>query len=312
MRNFTLILFFLAPFSLFGVTKTSIANGMWSNPSIWSPTGVPTPGDDIVVNTAVTYNQNISFGMSLFHVTAGGSLVDMGTDTISFGGDFFKIEGYVSASMIDVGPVDSVVNYGTIDVADLIHGDELFVNHASGSICVSQLLTTNWTFVNNGSVSAGTWVNGRTVSGTGGKFCVSGNFVNTSQISGTIDICDASPGGFGDINQGTIAGTVTYCQVGPCSQCMLSGVVDHYDPSTVTIAPHPVQTISVFEFGITQIGEGDVNTFIVTDVAGRVVRTISFTGARLQFDRSGMESGIYFYQLVREEQIVVSGKMMLE
>lgn len=311
MKTFTLLcLSSLLPFTTFAVTRTSVANGMWSNPSTWSPAGVPGPADDIVINTSVQYNQNISFGQALFHITAAGSLIDLGTDTIAFGGDFFLVEGYVSASLISVGAVDSVVNYGFMDVSEFAQSGTMF-NRAGAGICASMQVLTSDDFTNDGSVSTGMWVNGATVNGNGGQFCISGNFINTAQISGTIDICDASPGGFGDVNTGTIAGSVTYCQAGPCQLCILSSIDEIHPAAEISIVPHPVNETSVVSFTATGNNESD-HTFVITDVTGRTVRSITFSGNQFALDRAGMEPGMYFYQLLSENEVLASGKLQVE
>lgn len=310
MRNFTLLILFLAPFSLSAVTKTSIAAGSWSNPAIWSPAGVPTAGDDIIVNTGVTFfGMNINSGSALFHVTSNGSLNGLNTDTLTFGGDYFLNESYIGCGMFAVGATDSVVNSGFMEFQEVAQSGT-YLNY--GNMCVAVLLATSDDFTNNGDVACDSWVNSGVVTGTGGQFCIVNNFINSDQISGTIDICDASPGGFGDQNLGTISPSVTNCAAGPCGSCIQPGFGENSAQINVTVAPHPVQSTSLFTFDLPQINDGSMNTFVVTDVAGRVVKSISFTGSRLEFDRSGMESGVYFYQLVKDHSIVLTGKMIVQ
>ena len=155
------------------------------------------------------------------------------------------------------------------------------------------------------------WINSGVVTGTGGQFCVSGNFINSDAISGNIDICDASPGGMGDVNVGTIATMVTYCQAGPCLSCIMPGIQEHQMLSELTIKPHPVNTISLLEFSGTINQESSMKLFIVYDVSGRIVRTNSFYGNQLYFDRIGIESGIYLYQVVVENVMIGAGKLRI-
>lgn len=309
MRNFTLLLLFLVPFSLSAVTKTSIANGSWSNPTIWSPAGVPGPGDDITVNTAVTFNQNISFGMQLFHITLSGSLIDMGSDSIMFGGDVFLIEGYLSTSVLSVGAVDSVVNRSQIEVNELIQSGVMY-NY--NWICTAVQVMTSDNFINNGSVKTDMWVNSGVVTGNGGQFCIAGNFINTDQISGNIDICDASPGGFGDVNTGTISGSVTNCAAGPCPTCLLPGYPEYYQPSGVAIVPNPVVNVSTLVFEHPQMDLGTQNNLVITDVAGREIKRAVFTGRQATFDRTGLQSGMYFFSVISNGETIVASKILVE
>lgn len=292
------------------LTRTSVVNGAWNNPATWSPAGVPALSDDsIVINTSVTYSQNIQFGNTMFWVTANGTLIDLGTDTISFGGDYLVNDHYLSAALIDFSANNSVVNNGQMEVSEFIQGG-LFINQTGAAVCASVQLVTSGNFTNDGDVSCGMWVNGAVVTGNGGQFCVSGNFVNSDQIGGSIDICDATPGGMGDINVGTIAGSVTSCQSGPCQSCILASVDEIINETQVKISPNPVTANALVE--CTACGLNGSHRFIVTDVSGRVVKSVTYTGSQFVFDRTGMNSGMYFYLLLTEDGASASGKFIVE
>jgi len=311
MRSFTFLLLFTVSFSLSAVTRTSIVNGMWSNSSTWSPAGVPAFTDDVIVNTAVSYNQDIALNGALFHITASGSLQDMALDTISFGGNLFLNEGYMSAAGFAIGAADSAVNYGTITV-DEFSQSGLMINHSSGIICAGTQMFTSDSFVNDGSISAGLWGNSGITTGTNGKFCVAGYFINSDQISGTIDICDATPNQPGDANVGTIAGTVTFCQVGPCAQCTLTSIPEVDYNAVVTVYPHPVTSVSVIEIMLPLSAPQSEMKMQVMDISGRIIRTISFSGTQVMFDRAGLESGVYFYQFSSGGEIAGTGKLLIQ
>ncbi len=315
MKKFVLLFALSISFSFVGnaLTRTSIAQGNWSDPFIWSPTGVPMLSDDtIIVATGVNFfGQNITFGNSLFWITNSGSLSGSNTDSLTFGGDYFLIEGYFGVGFLSVGANDSMVNHDQIEVLEFLQSS-LLVNQNAGRICVSVQLATSDDVVNNGSISSGMWINSAIVTGSGGQFCISGNFINSDAISGNIDICDASPGGFGDVNVGTIAGSVTYCQAGPCLSCVMPGIQESQLLSELTIQPHPVNSISLLELTGNSNYESSAKLFVVFDVSGRVVKTISFSGKQLYFDRTGIESGIYLYQVVAENVMVATGKLAVE
>jgi hypothetical protein len=111
--------------------KTSVADGVWMDPGIWVPTGIPSLlTDTIIINTAVSYSHNISFGRNLFRVTEFGSLASMSTDTFSFAGVNFLIQGYFSPSLLILDPFDSVVNYGAI-AADNVDQRGVLINHSN-------------------------------------------------------------------------------------------------------------------------------------------------------------------------------------
>jgi hypothetical protein len=64
-------------------TRWSIANGDWFTPTTWSPTGVPTSNDRVLVSHRVTVNRpsgTTTLSMVRLRVTASGSLTAGGAD----------------------------------------------------------------------------------------------------------------------------------------------------------------------------------------------------------------------------------------
>lgn len=150
---------------------------------------------------------------------------------------------------------DSFDNYGTIEVAMFVAGGPSYNNHTGsalsvsldatlGSITTNELgaimdfgtLVTSENMTNNGDVICDNWTHGQgIVGGTTGRFCINNCFSNVSSIVGTVDICDATST-FCDFNFGTIAGTVTYCSMGACSNL---AVADN-SVESLSIYPNPV------------------------------------------------------------------------
>ena len=134
--RFSFILFLLAATAIHAQTRTSIANGNWNNPAIWSPAGVPQPTDAvIIINNQVTYNQNIEHGNTEFRINAGASLVSTGQDTLTLGCDLAVINGYLQANVIVSSTNDSTVNSGIISAGELLQSGT-FINNASGQVCL--------------------------------------------------------------------------------------------------------------------------------------------------------------------------------
>jgi hypothetical protein len=311
MKKLVLAVLLILPFTAGALTRTSVQNGNWNNPNTWTPVGVPQLTDDtIIVATDVYFSgQNVTFGNSLFRIAISGQLHGGPTDTITFGGDVFEVNGYTYCGVIIVGANDSVVNNAQIEADELMQSGTMINNTW---ICVSTQLTTSDVFTNNGSVSCGNWVNSGLVSGSQGQFCIAQNFINTDQITGNIDICDATPGGFGDVNMGTISGSVTNCAVGPCAVCVVPGFSESMINLGVTIVPHPVQGVALIVFESEQMRPNSVSQFIVTDVQGRVVKEIFFTGNQFSFDRTGMDPGLYFYSVSIPDGSATAGKLMVD
>ena len=219
----------------------------------------------LIVNAGASIVSDAIFG---FH----GNLKSYGTidaQTFAIGdGDSTLMYGLFLGEKIALGN-PSNINYGSIETDSLIAGEPfenfgsttniMFVsatdlwNHAGGTITsetgtISTLalndvggimdlgeLVTNESVTNNGFTSCTNWTHGSGTANGSGKYCIMMCFINNATISGTLDICDQSPGGFCDINMGTIAGTVTYCTVGVCNAGLevLETVVSIYpNPAT--------------------------------------------------------------------------------
>lgn len=312
MKKIVLAVLLSLPFVSNALTRVSVQNGNWNNPNTWSPVGVPLVSDDSIIVATDVYvvGQNIVFGNYLFRVAISGQLHGSSTDTLTFGGDVMEINGYTGGfGVMIVGAVDSVVNNSQIEVDELLQSGTMINN---GWMCIATQLTTSDDFVNNGSVNCGNWINSGNVSGSQGQFCVALNFINSDQISGNIDICDASPGGFGDINVGTISGSVTTCAVGPCMNCVVPGFAEEVVNVGITIAPHPVTGVSQITFESVMLQPNTLSVFVVSDVQGRKVKEISFAGKTFVFDGESLESGMYFYSVQLTNGSVATGKIIVE
>jgi hypothetical protein len=292
--------------------RTSIANGNWNNPATWSPAGVPQLGDDtIIVNTDVTFGQLIAHGNSLFQVNTGASLIGTGNDSIVFGGDKMINNGYISTTFMGVGANDSAVNRGVLVVTTEFSMSSLFVNVTSGQICIGQSCITSDQFINNGSLSCNDFFNSAAFSGSG-RVCVANIYVNSVSISGTLDICDATPNTQFDINAGTIAGTVTNCQAGPCTPCLQpNAVADLENAYEIALYPNPFSNQTQITID-PKLASLDGLVFVVVDMQGRTVRHVPVTSATIDLERGDLAAGLFLYRLTANGQVYASGKMIVE
>lgn len=110
----SLLLVFTALPSLAINTKTATASGNWSTPSIWTPAGVPTDTDNIVINSGVTVTvdgdyicrdldmgHNSTAATTLKIITAGNSLTVTGDLDLN-------VYNRSTTYLIDAGPGDMV------------------------------------------------------------------------------------------------------------------------------------------------------------------------------------------------------------
>lgn len=295
--------------------RISIANGNWNNPTIWNPVGVPSPADDsIVINTAVTYNQNIVDGQSMFRINAGASLTDTGNDTATFGGDCFVVNGYFSCGVLAVGMSDSANINGVVYVASDLGQGGTFIVNSTGQVCVGQQLATSDDFINNGSVNTNNFLNGAAVTGNGGKFCIANYFINSDNISGTIDICDATPNTPFDVNAGTISGSVTYCMAGPCGSCPAPNGISDLSQHGIAMEVFPNPFTNSFRVNINPalLNSSVALEFIMYDLNGREVLKSTISTTTILVDRGNLPAGIYFYRLLLNGNEAGSGKIIAE
>lgn len=58
----------------FAATKTSISSGNWSNPSLWSPSGIPASNDDVFISSGNTVTLDADINVVNLQVNSGGTL----------------------------------------------------------------------------------------------------------------------------------------------------------------------------------------------------------------------------------------------
>lgn len=165
-----------------------------------------------------------------------------------------------------------------------------FTNQIGAIIVVTTSLVTSDDLLNNGDITTSGWINSGYVTGTTGRFCVANNFINAQNIAGTVDICDATPNTMYDINSGTIALSVTYCQNGPCAQ-VITGIKQNEQPTRkLNIFPNP----SNGKFFMS--AEQGMQIKVFNDLAEEVFKgnaSNDFT----EIDLSKQSKGIYFLEI---------------
>ncbi len=292
--------------------RTSITNGNWNNPATWSPAGIPQIGDDtLIINTDVTFNQFIGFEPNVLQINSGASLIGTNGDTLSFGGNWFHNEGYISTTMAVFGATDSATNMGVLVIATEFAQSGLFKNYTSGQICVAQSVLTSDQFINNGSLSCNDFFNSANFNGSG-RVCIADMYINDATISGNMDVCDATPNTMFDINSGTIAGTVTNCQAGPCAPCVQpNAVAEIKNEYEIALYPNPFSNQTQITIDAELIGV-DGLVFVVVDMQGRTVRQIPVTSTTLDLERGDLAAGLFLYRLMANGQVYATGKMIVE
>ncbi len=165
-------------------TYTSVTNGNWTSPTTWTPTGVPTPGNNVVINHDVILNTDfgnitgtitINNGASLtediagrnFMINGGRLFIDgtMDISNFSLQAGLLEITGTFNASLIYSS--DSTENYGTINV-DSLQNDGFINNYANGVVNALAILN-NIEIYNAGIINVTNYLN-------------NGDFINDNEL----------------------------------------------------------------------------------------------------------------------------------
>jgi Secretion system C-terminal sorting domain len=211
---------------------------------------------------------------------------------------------------------DTFDNYGLIDIDYFVTGGPTFINHSSAAIVVTGQstfsttatnevnatmvlgdLVTEGTLTNNGDISVTNWTHGSGIAnGTGGRYCISDCFINVDEISGTVDVCDATPGGFCDNDFGTIAGTVTFCAVGSCTNNV--GIDEALDKPE--IYPNPTSDF----VQVNNLIAG--STYQLIDAKGNLIYSGIILSETTVLNLANVETGVYFLKVQTADQSTVS------
>jgi len=96
----------------------------------------------------------------------------------------------------------------------------------------------------------------------------------------------------------------------PPFQGLTTGVLDHMNEASVSVAPNPFSDVTVFEI---KSSGSDVYSFELTDVLGKKVRSMNgITAKQFEISRNGLENGIYFYKIYSSESIIGVGKVIIK
>lgn len=202
-------------------------------------------------------------------------------------------------------------NYGFMDIGSLTMSDEPVTNHTGAAIVANIItmdtqldnqinatietdsLTSTQDFINNGSISMNTWVHTLgDASGVTGNFCIAECFVNFASISGTVDVCDATPGNIMcDWDFGTIAGTVTMCSSSPCG----SNVGIEEIKSDLLLSPNPANSFIMIQTNET------ISTYNIHDMEGRIVFSGTANSNNFNIDISELNGGVYIIVIKTEK-----------
>lgn len=172
MKKLLLLALITPLFSFSQTTRTTTTTGDFLNPLIWSPIGIPTSGDSLIIDHAVVMNSDIYYTAGRITINASGSLIEDATDRAFWAdGDGSVVNsGTFTAHLLLVSPsaamtnmgnfagVDSVWNQGTImntglmDSYDVLN-DETGTFHQHGGLLVNHDMNNQGYFHTMGAAS---------------------------------------------------------------------------------------------------------------------------------------------------------------
>lgn len=249
-------------------TVVSVQDGDWNDPATWDCNCVPVM-ESVDVQHTVQLTSNMKMVMPTLHVADGAALIT---------------DGPLLVIMLE-----EVVNDGLMLLAGYVDVD--------GELYNNRIVQIDGQFFSHGILAMGGWGTlltavdmemGGTISGQG-RICVTGTTVNYGIIQDEVDICDLSPTAsappYIDINTGTVAPTVTFCEAGSCT----SGIAEH-GLDGVTLGPNPASD----QLTLSGLADSQPTMLELRDATGRLVLMDPFlSGGQRSIDVSRLPAGPY-------------------
>ncbi len=299
-------------------TRTSVADGLGTNPLVWDCICLPLPNDSIIINHDIILNVDFGFTDGAVVINPGGSLIG---DNVNRNFAFSGNANFINNGVFDVARVgffggkaynggtfgadsfytaittapgwvsngDMTIDYsywntGTFVLgpsAELIVGDNFY----NGDSLISGV---NAVLVNNGGIRVnGDFANSDTMRGAG-QVCIYGNSANLGVITGTLDMCDNTGGNAVDYNLGTISGTVTVCT----STCNIG--INEVQTIPLDVYPNPTSDILQFKSEI----EMNITVF---DMLGKLVYQSTNENTLHSISTAEWTNGVYNYYVYKNE-----------
>lgn len=187
----------------------------------------------------------------------------------------------------DVFAIDDMLTNepgGLIQAGEFLGGNDWL--NMIGGVVEAENFVTSESFTNDGDIYCYSWVHGEGTASGDGAICIEDCFVNSANIEGGLDICDQTDS-LCDLDVGSIAGTVTFCENTPCGWTV--GIPEVM--VDISIYPNPTTGKITFD-GI----DGATPVKVLNLVGGVVLETI-VDPTHATIDLSGMKPGIYLVQI---------------
>lgn len=300
--------------------RTSIADGLGTNPFVWDCICLPLPNDSIIINHDIVLNIDFGFTDGAVVINPTGSLVgDSPNRNFAFSG----AANFVNNGVFNVARVaffgGSAINGGTFTadsfftaittIPGWVSNGAMNINYsywntgrfnigAAGQLIVgdnfyngdSLITGVNAVLVNDGAIRINQdFANSDTIRGLG-QICIYGSSLNLGVMTGSMDVCDVSGGVAVDLNLGTIGGSVTTCT----ASCNIG--MNEYQIISVQVFPNPSSDLI-------QIKSEEKTDIVVFDLLGKMVYQSSASNELHTISLLEWPVGVYTYRVVTSEGI---------
>lgn len=240
---------------------------------------------------------------NLAHININGSGSIDATQFYNGTGGKISNDGEINSS--NLLNLDTLTNNGVINSSDF-HNCKSLLNNSSGVIALnhdflnSDSIAGPAIFTNNGRQEVmNDWQNKNQVDGTG-KFCIVNNTSNSGTMTGSFDFCDLSGGNI-DLNTGSVDLTITFCNF-PCTP----GTHDEPYKPIITISPNPANGVFTIR------SETKITRVEIINLLGETVYIQEPYSDFIKVDLQNKKPGIYFYRILKENNILQTGKIIVE
>lgn len=222
-------------------------------------------GLDSLMTEGTSVNNGTIYTGNFLNTGSFSNTGHIAADSMGNTGTFNSTGGYLSATAFGNSGTFTMTNQGWMEasqnwwnIGDFTLGAGLQI-YAGDNFYNGDTLGGFASLENNGVIEiVNGFYNGWNLSGTG-QFCIGGESINAGNITGTLDICDNSGTDF-DLNVGTIAGTIVYCQPG----CFVE--LTELEES-LSIYPNPTERFLFIETS------NEFENFTLSSMDGKIVQS---------------------------------------
>ena len=90
--------------------------------------------------------------------------------------------------------------------------------------------------------------------------------------------------------------------------CSSVNITEQTTNNSLEIYPNPFNSLTTIAFAEEQMN----STIKLTDIVGKEIKTINFTGKQLTIERGEMKEGIYFVQITDQQKNIINKKLIIK